>query len=124
MMRVPDATAEVPRRRMAVVRARLEATRLHEGDATAAQAAAVGAAKRAAEIVGPMLPFQLTHAECDVAEEDGAVVATVTLQAYARAPLSPAGHLAAAAALAAVLDRHASPAGATLSIATVQDVVD
>jgi cyclic pyranopterin monophosphate synthase len=124
MVRVPDVTAAVPVRRMSVARGtlRLPAAWAPDADAlAAARAAAVLAAKEAPRILPAAVPFQLTDAFCDLELRPGAVEATVTVQAYARHPLSAAALLGVAAALASLADG-AGPEARIEAVHIVQDV--
>lgn len=98
-----DRTQETPVRRMAVARGRL-AGAVGLDDATRAHAAASGtlAVKDAARILPFLDAFLPTHVDVHLDGGEGGVSCTVTVQAYARAPLDAAALLGVAAALVAV----------------------
>jgi molybdenum cofactor biosynthesis enzyme len=109
---MPDATEQPPVRRMSVARGTLllkPATCASlRGDGAellvTARVAGTLAAKDAARTVPTALPVHLTDAFCDLTVEDGQVVCTMTVQAYARATLEAFALAGAAGALLALLD--------------------
>lgn len=102
-----DLTAEAPTRRMSVARGRLEGFGADAAGADLghAEAAAELAVKRADQSVVGLHPVAPTHVETLVAEEDGGLVVTVTVQAYARHDLD--GHALAGVAAALLTLRQA-----------------
>jgi molybdenum cofactor biosynthesis enzyme len=112
MARMPDATDSPPVRRMSVARGSLSLKPATcsslRGDGAellvAARVAGTMAAKDAARAVPTALPVHLTDAFCDLTVEDGKVVCTMTVQAYARATLEAFALAGAAGALLALLD--------------------
>jgi molybdenum cofactor biosynthesis enzyme len=95
-----DVTGVVPTRRMSVARGAVRLARVPtERELGAAAAAGNLAAKDAARLHPHVVPAQLTHVECDLAQENGQVVATVTVQAVARTTLSAYALAGASAAL-------------------------
>lgn len=115
-MMLGDVSSVPPTRRLAVVRGTLEAAPVV--DVAGMQAACIAAVKRAADLLVDVVPFHLTHCEVAVDQAHESVTVTVTVQAYARAPLSPAALLGAAAALATCRPS----AEAALHLHVVQDV--
>lgn len=112
MARLPDATDMPPVRRMSVARGTLllaEATcaSLRTDGAellTTARVAGTMAAKDAAHAVPTALPVHLTDAFCDLTVEDGQVVCTTTVQAYARSTLEAFALAGTSGALLALWD--------------------
>lgn len=112
MARMPDATAQPPVRRMSVARGTLTLKAATcaslRGDGSellvAARVAGTMAAKDASRAVPTALPANLTDAFCDLTVEDGKVVCTMTVQAYARTTLEAFALAGAAGALLALLD--------------------
>lgn len=112
MARLPDATDLPPVRRMSVARGRLALARATlaslRGDGAellaTARVAGTMAAKDAARAVPTALPVHLTDAFVDLTVEDGHVVCTVTVQAFARSTLEAYALAGATAALLALWD--------------------
>lgn len=112
MARLPDATDVPPVRRMSVARGTLllgKATCASlRGDGaellTTARVAGTMAAKDASRAVPTALPVHLTDAFCDLTVEDGHVVCTVTVQAYARSTLEAFALAGTTGALLALWD--------------------
>jgi len=112
MPRLPDATDQVPVRRMSVARGALSlspatcASLRSEGAELLSTARVAGtlAAKDAARLVPTALPVHLTDAFCDLTVEDARVVCTMTVQAYARATIEAFALAGVAGALLGLLD--------------------
>lgn len=123
-MRLPDVTDVVPSRRMSVARGTLSGTPPADADEVAtAKMAAVQAVKDAARLVPGLVPFHATDAFCDIETGSGPAVATVTVQGYARTPISSAALAGVAAALLSLLESAGHPEGAHITdLRTVQDV--
>jgi len=112
MARLPDSTDAPPVRRMSVARGSLTLAPATcaslRGDGaellSTARVAGTMAAKDAARLVPTALPVHLTDAFCDLTVEDGRVVCTTTVQAYARGSLEAFALAGTAGALLALLD--------------------
>ena len=112
MARLPDATDVPPVRRMSVARGALALSPATcgslRGDGAellvAARVAGTMAAKDAARAVPTALPVHLTDAFCDLTVDDGQVVCTTTVQAYARTTLEAFALAGTAGALLALWD--------------------
>jgi molybdenum cofactor biosynthesis enzyme len=112
MARLPDLTDAPPVRRMSVARGRLTLSpatcrSLRTDGAellTTARVAGTMACKDAARAVPTALPVHLTDAFVDLSVEDAQVVATVTVQAYARATLEAFALAGTTGALLALWD--------------------
>lgn len=110
-MRLRDTTGVAPVRRMTVARGTLTLPPQYNvgaDDVAAARAAALAAAKDSTRMLPTGTVIQVTDAFCDVAVQQGSggtsVLATVTLQGYAREALDSAALLAVAAALVSLRD--------------------
>ena len=140
MARLPDATDIAPVRRMSVARGTLRLSAatcksLRTDGAellTTARVAGTLACKDAARAVPTALPVHLTDAFVDLSVEDGQVVATVTVQAYARATLEAFALAGTTGALLALWDAVKSqeqdgagnfPHARLLGVEVVQNVV-
>lgn len=112
MARLPDATDLPPVRRMSVARgqlalgkATLQSLRSDGAELlTTARVAGTMAAKDAARAIPTALPVHLTDAFVDLTLDEGKVVCTVTVQAYARSTLEAFALAGAAGALLALWD--------------------
>lgn len=112
MARLPDATESPPVRRMSVARGALALSKptCHslrtDGAELLATARVAGtmAAKDAWRMLPTALPAHLTDAFCDLSIEDGQVVCTMTVQAFARQTLEAYALAGASAAMLALLD--------------------
>jgi cyclic pyranopterin phosphate synthase len=140
MARLPDATDAPPVRRMSVARGSLSlspstcATLRGDGAELLATARVAGtmAAKDAARTIPTALPVHLTDAFCDLSVEDGRVVCTTTVQAYARTTLEAFALAGTAGALLALLDAAKSleqddsgnfPSARVTALEVVQNVI-
>jgi len=128
-VRLPDVTGTVPARRMSVARGTLllpaDALAPDADALAAARSAAILAAKDAAHLLPHVHPFQATDATCDLDAQTGQVECTMTVQAFARSPLSAAALLGVSAALVALVEASGRAEECRIvGVQVVQNVVD